>query len=92
MVVNGSDLCFFTVQSPICLVNYALEWVSEAESTPIRSAVKFYFGCPKMCSTFSKHIFSIDPKIKMLFLEIFLEIFNTTRSATVQGKTTNHYH
>ena len=58
MVVNGSDLWFFTVQSPICLVNYALEWISEAGSTPIRSAVKFYFDIDvRKCFQLFQNIF-----------------------------------
>ena len=73
MVVNGSDLCFFTVQSPICLVNYALEWFSEAESTPIRSAVKFHFDIDvrKCFQLFQNIFFQSIQKLKCFFWKYF---------------------
>ena len=61
-----------------------LEPFSEAESAPIRSAVKFYFDIDVRIffSTSSKNIFSIDPKKKVRkfskkskIFDLFLEIF-----------------
>ena len=60
---------------------YALEWILEAESAPIRSAVKFCFDIDvrKNFSTFSKIIFSIDPKIFCQILGNFSKIWQHFR-------------
>ena len=60
---GGRIMAYYTkkidilVPNKVSDLNYGLEWFSEAESTPIRSAVKFYFDLDVRTSFFQS-IFS----------------------------------